>query len=559
MVFKVSPGTQCQFLFKPLIKITRLASHSENLVKATVKNIMVATIKTCKNPSLIPFVESFAFHDFQISIVKELLTTTEDIERLILTPKQEKQLQNKILDLGDLLDYFRDLLLSLSEGFRQQFNFLLFLFQLFYVVQLLLPLLRYDLKIKPQVNIGLNCGLFVLNRLLELTERLEDLERACLAPLFFRNKVLGPWVKTFDFRLIESPEEIVDFYYSFSSNLQDASPKPIMSGKFSLFPSEINRKIKRVSSQESLGVLRNPRVKIDIGKKLVPRVFNVVSDSGPKDLSRKSLIFRESKLLNCLVSFLKTKDDNMLLLSTNIILQVMPRFRLHESVKQEIADRCSENLASEVKFRMITFENIAKLLAYCVTHDYRAPQRKVVDSLKERVAVMKQITEKSGLNLKFAPIFRKVCREYDSGEQMFAEPNLAPRQRSLNYLSLINYSFYEDLSKLKYLSIFFKYHLTDAEIMDIEIRKFLVLKNLRYSRTSNRSRGPVHYDGGRNQCQRPVRQVLRRLRQRTRAPGRLRDSAQRHSSALDGDLHVRSAQEERGAAAGVHRQAHLHF
>lgn len=503
MMFKIDPETDCQFLFRPLTKVAGLSAHPENLVKATVKNIMVATLKACSNRSLIPFVESFAFHEFLISIIRELLDTTEDVEKLILTPKQEKQLQNKILDLGDILDYLRDMLLSLREDFESQFRFTLFLFQLFYVAQLLLPLLRYDLKIKPQVNIGLNCGLFVLNRLLELTDKLEFLEKTCLAPLFFRNKMLGPWVQAFDFGSIRSSEAIVNFYYDFAGPPPDSFSKPAKANKFSLFSDDTKSKIKRVSSRDNLDVLKNPRVRIAIGKKLVPRVFNVVDSGNPKDLSRGSLIFRESKLLNCLVSFLKTKDDNMLLLSTNIMLQVMRNYQLHHSIRHEIADRCAENLSSEVKFRLITFENIAKLLVRAETEDYRAPQRSVVDSLKQKTLILKQITDKPGLNVKFAPIFRKVCAEYDTGLRMFQEDGLFPRQRSLNYLSLINYSFYEDLSKLKYLSIFFKYHLSDAEVIEIEVRKFLLLKNLRYScgESCNRSHRRVHSHGRRGRRQ----------------------------------------------------------
>jgi hypothetical protein len=481
MIFKVDSNTNCDFLFRPLIKITSLSNHSENLVKATVKNIMVASIKITKNKSLVPFIESFAFHDFLISIIRELLSTTEEIEQLILTPKHEKQLQNKILDLGDLMDYLRDILQSLQEYFPSIYNFLLFLFQLFYVVQLLIPLLRYDLKIKPQVNIGLNCGLFVLNRLLELTDKLQELEKSCIAPLFFRNKMLSPWVQSFNFNIIESSEDIINFYYKFPNASENSISQPPKSKKFALFSDNLGNKIKRVSSHDNLQILKNPRVTIDIQKKLIPRVFNIVETNNKKDLSRGSWIFRESKLLNCLVSFLKTKDDNMLLLSTNIMLQIMKNFKIYDSVKNEIADRCSENLVSDVKFRLITYENIAKLLVCSITQDYRDPQRRIVENLKKKIGILKQIITKKNLNLKFASIFKKVCKDYDSGYQMFLEKNLIPRERSLNYLSLINYSFYEDISKLKYLNLFFKYHLTDMEVIEIEIRKFIILKNLRYN------------------------------------------------------------------------------
>ena len=474
MVFKLDPDTDCRFLFKPLVHIAALAGHSENLVKATVKNIMVAVIKA-PNPSLAPFLESCAFHEFLVSLIRELLAKTEEVETLVLTPLREKQLQNAILDLGDLMDYLRDVLSSLKTHFPPLHDFLLFCFQLFYLVQLLLPLLRYDLKIKPQVNIGLNCGLFVLNRLLVLTEHLEDLERSSLAPLFFRNKMLSPWVQSFDFQMVESPADIINFYYNFSKLPEKDKPS-----KFSLFKSPQGEKIRKVSSRDALSLLHRPGVHIDINQKLVPRVFNVV-EKNKNELCRGALVIRDSKMLNCLVSFLKTKDDNMLLLSTNIMLRVMVHYRLHQTVKEDIADRCVENLTSEVKFRLITFENLAKLLMASVTKDYKEPQGKMVESLKGRIQILKQITNKKTLNLKFAGIFKKVCKAYDTGEMMFSPENLLPRQRQLNYLALINYSFYEDLSRLKYLELFFKYHLTDSEVIDIEIRKFILLKNLRYS------------------------------------------------------------------------------
>jgi hypothetical protein len=439
---------------------------------------MVAVIKTSNNKTLRPFIESFAFHDFLISLIRELLTTTEDIETLILTPHKEKQLQNKILDLGDLMDYLRDILMSLKFNFVPLHDFLLFLFQLFYLVQLLLPLLRYDLKIKPGINIGLNCGLFILNRLLVLMDFMQTLEKSSLAPLFFRNKMLSPWVQTFDFQFIKSSVDIVNFYYHFSKPSEDNTKS---SNKFSLFSSTTKSKIKKVSSRENILILNNPKADIDINKKLVPRVFNIV-ESNSKELNRGSTIIRDSKMLNCLVSFLKTKDDNMLLLSTNIMLNIMSKYKLYESVMEDVADRCAENLTSEVKFRLITYENLAKLFMFSATKGYKEPQRKIIEHLKKKIQILKQITNKKNLNLKFAAIFKKVCKVFDSGEQMFLSQNLLPRQKELNYLCLINYSFYEDLSKLKYLDLYFKYHLTDSEVIDIEIRKFILLKNLRYSR-----------------------------------------------------------------------------
>ena len=118
MIFKIDENTDCSFIFKTLIKMTELSTHNENLVKATVKNVMVAAISLSNNESIHPFLSSFQFHDFLISIVIELLYNTEQIEKLILVPKQKRELENRIMDLSDLLEYFKDLLTSLHLKFK---------------------------------------------------------------------------------------------------------------------------------------------------------------------------------------------------------------------------------------------------------------------------------------------------------------------------------------------------------------------------------------------------------------------------------------------------------
>ena len=486
MIFKIDNNTDCSFIYRPLQIISNLSNHNDNLVKATVKNIIVSAINLCDNKTLSPFMQSFDFHNFVIKLVKEILETTEIIEKLILTPKKEKELQNRIMDLNDLIEYLRDVLISLNKHFPQLFNFTLFLFQLFYMVQLVLPLLRYDLNIKSHINIGLNCGLFVMNNLICLFENYPELEQIILLPLFFRDKMLSPWVKNFDFNIILNANQIINFYYKFNDNKLSEKDNA-RKNKFSLFTSKPKRfeqlKIKEVSSDRQINIFKKEEVFIDIKKQMVPRVFNIMEEAKKHDLKRGSKVKHSSKLLECLVSFLKTKDDNMLLLSSNIVLQILKNFKLKKNLTDSIADKCSENLVTEIKFRLITYENIAKLLASCYCEDFNEPKWKIIDGLKSKLSIMNQILEKVPLNKKFTEIFYKVCYDYDSGLNMFDSSNLIPRQKSLNYLSLINYSFYEDFKKLKYLSLFYKYHLSDVEIIESEIRIFLILKNLRYTST----------------------------------------------------------------------------
>lgn len=116
MVFKIDPEVDCRFLFKPHVRIGSLARHIYNLVKATVKKIKGSVINA-PNPSLAPFLKSCTFHKFFVFLIRELLAETEEVETPVLTPLHEKQLQNAILDFGDLMDYLREELFWLKTHF----------------------------------------------------------------------------------------------------------------------------------------------------------------------------------------------------------------------------------------------------------------------------------------------------------------------------------------------------------------------------------------------------------------------------------------------------------
>lgn len=469
MIFKIDEKTKCKFLFTPLQTICKLVNHEENLVKATVKNILISAVNQSSNQTLSPFLASFGFHQFLIGLLKELLKTTQRIERMILMPKRQKELQNCILDLEDLLEYFRDMLVSLGEKSTALFNFAEFLFQLFFLVQLLLPLLRYDLKIKSNTNIGLNCGLFVLNHLLWLFDRFADMEKRFILPLLFREKMLSPWVRSFDFNLIFESKDLVNFFYKFPNNKND---------KTNNSPKKRDSRIKRVSSKDQL--LSPPDVLIDINKKMVPRVFCLNEPSELADFERGSNIRHTSKTLECLGSFLKTKDDNMLLLSTNVFLLLLKNFKIKKNLMQDISERCAANLSSDVRFRLVTFENLAKLLTLTLHPDYIAPKWKIIEALKTKIQLLHQTLKSPKLARLLTTIFRQVCLKYDRGPVILEKRPLLPRDSKLNYLSLLNYSFLNASNQLKYLSLYYKYHLTDREVIETELFFFIILKNLRY-------------------------------------------------------------------------------
>ena len=480
MIFKIDPKTKCRFMFKPLSMICKLVDHEENLVKATVKNIMISCVNQSGNSSLAPFLNSFSFHEFLIGLLKELLKTTQKIERMILIPQKQKELQNCILDLEDLLEFFRDMLISLGKESPPLFKFAEFLFQLLFLVQLLLPLLRYDLRVKSNINIGLNCGLFVLNHLFWLFERNSPMEKRFILPLVFRDKMLSPWVRSFDFDLLLDSKKLVDFYYRFpgeASDKKNDSNKDTSKAKSS---KSWKRKIKHVDSGDELSA--PPNVLIDPAKKMVPRVFCTDNISKISDFERGTNIRHGSKTLECLASFLKTKDDNMLLLSTNIFLLLLRNFKLKKSLLQDISERCAANLSSEVRFRLVTFENIAKLLAVTFDPDYIAPKWRILGALKTKIQLLHTTLKSPKLARLLTTLFRQVCLKYDRGPAIFEQRPLVPRDAKLNYLSLLNYSFLDASLQLKYLSIFYKYHLTDREVIETELFFFLVLKNLRYVR-----------------------------------------------------------------------------
>lgn len=480
MVFKIDDSTNCEFLYFPLRIILRLRDHQENLVKATVNNIAVSCVNLCSNKSLLPFIHSFDFHQFILYLVKNILENVQEIEKLVLKPQKENQLQNKIMDLHDMLEFTRDLILSLKDKSIVMYQFGIFVFSLFLVVQVVLPLLRYDLKLKPYINIGLNCGLFLLNNLLEVFKNTQEFEQACLLPVFFKDKVLSPWVKDFNFQLIDSSENVVNFFYQFHNLNSKSQDKK----KFSLFSSKPKR-TEQFQAKSSIPepvhhAFNNSNVEIDLSAPSLPQVYNINDEAKLNNLKRGTHVKHQSKLLECLICFLKTKDDNMLLMSTNILLQLLKHYDLTKPLLEQITDKCMENLVIEMKFRLITFENMAKLLARAYDSSLKHPKKVIIEGLKQKIGILNQLQKKPQLNKKMTEIFKRIIEEYDYGEKMFNLENLLPRERNLNFLSLINYSFYEDFKNLKYISFFYKYEMNEAEVIEMEVKKFIILKNLRY-------------------------------------------------------------------------------
>ena len=199
------------------------------------------------------------------------------------------------------------------------------------------------------------------------------------------------------------------------------------------------------------------------------------------EFKRNSQKKHQSKLLECLISFLKTKDDNMLLLSTNILLQILKNYKFHKNLNEIISERCANNLTVDMKFRLITFENLAKLFVKCFNINCKQDKILIIEGLKKKINIINQIRNKGHLNKKLTEIFKRVVEEFDFGEKMFLSENLIPRENNLNFLSLINYSFYEDFKNLKYINFFYKYDLNESEIIEMELKTFIILKNIRYA------------------------------------------------------------------------------
>jgi len=187
------------------------------------------------------------------------------------------------------------------------------------------------------------------------------------------------------------------------------------------------------------------------------------------------------KIFQTLLAFFRSKDDNMLLINTNILIYLFSNYSISfDASIDSTSEKLFELLEMDPSFRLVTSENICQLLSIMArqradSHPSFYPP-KLARLLRGRLTNLRKLIKSPHFLDLITNKFKKVALTSDS-PAFFNQP----RPLNLNWLALFNYNFSSLSSKdLRYLDLSYKLELTEEEFVEVEIRTFFLYKNLRY-------------------------------------------------------------------------------
>lgn len=416
IVLKMNEETDFDAVKELIQKVLELSNHKDNLVKTTVRNIMLSLLRL-ENKACKKYLTEFPFLYYLVDIIRGINRKVVELDEHILNDKSSA-LKEEILNLQDSLQFIEEIIQCCSTEELKSIVRNSFICGV--VFQIILPVFRSDIQVNnPNMN-GINTILFLLNNILAIMHK---------------------------------------------SGIKDLIVNNI------IFNDGINRKNKDV---------------FDYG------LFHL---SGYDKLESSKLVvsFKDMKLFvenggksyqtftRTLIAFLKSKDDNMLLLTVSIFLFILEDggYDLSNLGMDQLIEKALELIEQDPSFRLITSKFTAKLIYLCF-QKYKGGNA----ILRDRVArifkvkttnIIKAFRVES-LREILVSKFRKIVFSIDS-EDVWENIKPVP----LNWLSIYNYTFNQNKNKdLRYLDLGYKHDLNDEEYIETEIFVFVLLKQLRY-------------------------------------------------------------------------------
>ena len=431
LILKLDSFSNCESV-RPVIELSlSLARHRDNLVRTTVRNIILALVRL-DNPSIKEYVRQFPFRFFFIDLIREIKEKVFSLDRCILEEKV-KEIQDTIYFIQESFQFLDEVIYCALDLDTKQFVANLIFVGIF--MQVLLPAFRSEIKIIGGHFLGINTVLFVLDSVFAWVQ----------SAIVIRNVVFDMLLND---NLLLDKSEICDMRLFF-----EASPKEIASKSFFqslgttlLFASNISA---HEEVSETLPALRASQIK--------------------------------GKVFQTLLAFFKSKDDNMILITTNIFLHIVGFVKITFDMPMiGTLEKIMELLKMDPSLRLITCENLCRVF-HCIvknsTHKIPELPKLVFPLLELKARNIKKILDADKFCELLTARFKKIAHECD--RETFFE-SLCPSV--LTWLALYNYNYSAMQSKdLRYIGLDYKVELNDEEYIEAEVRLFILFKNLRYN------------------------------------------------------------------------------
>lgn len=431
LILKLDSSSSCESV-KPVIELAlSLSRHRDNLVRTTVRNIILALVRL-DNPSIREYVKQFPFRFFFIDLIREIKEKVFSLDRCILEEKV-KEIQDAIYFIQESFQFLDEVIHCALDNSTKQFVANLIFVGIF--MQVLLPAFRNEIKIIGGHFLGINTVLFVLDSVFAWVQ----------SPIIIRHVVFDMLLND---NLVLDKNEIFDMNLFFEATPKEIGSKHFFQNLGDIFlfaPSSYVRE----DMPDSIPVLLSSQVK--------------------------------GKVFQTLLAFFKSKDDNMILITTNIFMHIFTYSKITFDVSMiGTLEKIIELLKMDPSLRLITCENLCRVFHYVVKNStQKSPElpKLVFPLLEMKTRNIKKILETDKFCELLTARFRKVAHECD--RENFFE---SYRPSVLTWLALYNYNYSAMQSKdLRYIGLDYKVELNDEEYIEAEVRLFILFKNLRYS------------------------------------------------------------------------------
>ena len=407
-------------LIKKFVVLILELNNHSDNLVKTTVSNIVLFLVRLKNKEVQNYIEKFPFLFHFLDIIRNIGKSIYKLDSHILK-SEIKCVKNEIMNLQDSFHFIEEIVeCAISDKIRR---FVKNGFVIGIVLQIILPTFRQDLKFlkNEEKFLGINTALFVINSIFDI------MEKSGLKDFLIENFVLNDKI---DFGI----KDILDKRIFFDGDIED---------------------------------IQNS---------------NLIKKMDEVDLVKKKT--KKTKMFDMLISFMRSKDDNMILLTTNLFLYIFQndKYKIFEQEKvyQNLINSIITLLSIDPSFRLKTCKKLSKFL-YILLKKKNSKitpltKKKIITNFKKRLQNQKKLLMADHLRNAQISIFYNTASSFDI-ENFWSKIN----PEILNWLSIFNYNFAKiDNKELRYLELDYKYDFNSDEYIEMEMKMMVLFKNLRY-------------------------------------------------------------------------------
>ena len=413
IVLRINETTKVEPLFPIFQKIVENSNFKDNLTQTTIRNILLSCLSV-ENSELQILMTTFSILTFFLNLMRAVVNSIKTWDRLIIQEK-ESELKHSVEFVIESFQFMEECFSHARSSSVS--NFIENLIFIFIVLQIIIPGFGGIITVGKRRFYGINSVLFVFYQLIKLKKMIS------ISNFLFNSQ----WFSVYDCGCINTFK---------NTDLWLEAPIP----EIAILPILEDMKLKSYSSEKA---------KLEIQNQI-----------------RMVSIWR----------LLKSKDDNMILLTTNILIEFYTQHPIYVD-KNIISFIDNELIESCLHFRLITMLFFFKLLVILSKqhNSFRGFLKNILHSnFTAIIEQLRQALKNEENSLIIISCYRKLALQVETPSYLEAETS-----GELNWFSLYLYKYSDETSR--YLRYKAKSYITNQsrdEKIEKLLKQLLILKNV---------------------------------------------------------------------------------